>query len=279
MEIYRLTDHRKILTGLLARKRQGKTKLTFSALAERIGVQKTYVSRIMAGTACWSGDQAFLISEELGLEVDEAKYFSLLVEFERSGLEKRKSRLRAEIKELRRRNLRARHTLQETKMLPEQGLPERYLADPYHSIAHVYLTIGKHQRHMSRLAQLIGVSLPHLQSILEVLEGMGVLRYDRVKDLIQMKEQRIHTPTGSSLVQANQLLYRAMALDRIHRCPADRKNLFNAVFAGDISQQETIWAEFLKFISRVQKLNNDSPPHEVFYMQFDLFPWSGQEIL
>lgn len=87
MQLFRLTDHREILKSLIAARKGEDRPLHFSALAERIGTQKTYVSKVMAGDGCWNADQAFLIAEAFELSADEEEYFCLLVELERSGSE------------------------------------------------------------------------------------------------------------------------------------------------------------------------------------------------
>lgn len=271
MEIYSSLHHRKILTDLLQQRR-----LTFSALAQETGVQKTYVSKVMAGNACWSSDQAFLIGEYLGLEEDEALYFSLLVELERSGVEKRKQKIQEELKKLRRKHLRSQHSLQETTVPSEGAFPPEYFADPYHSLVHVFLSIPKFRRQTQQLASTLGIPLPHLHSIFGVLERMEVVRFDRKKDQVQLLKNSIHTPSGSASVMGHQQLFRAMAIDRIHRCPSDRKNNFSVAFTGDVHLQESIWAEFLNFVKRAQSISRDSTAKEVFYLQFDLFPWAAQ---
>ena len=276
MEVFATLDHREMINLFLERFRERGEKSSFAALAGMIGVQKPYVSRVMAGEACWSADQAFAISAELRLSADEAEYFALLVEEERTGLEKRRKFIQSKIKEIRRRNLRSRKALKAEAIERNDSVMTEYFVDPYHSLVHVYLSITKFQKNLLHLAETIGLSFSHLQAILGRLEVLGVITYDRARDQVRLIKESIHTPADSSLVHAHQALFRALSLDRFARCPVERKNTYSAVFSGDVSLQETLWAEFLEYLKRVERESkNPRPANEVYYLQFDLFPWAG----
>lgn len=278
MNVFRSLNHRQILTDFLSVQRSAGDKLSFSALADLIGVQKTYVSRIMAGTACWSADQAFAIAIELAMQPDEQEYFLLLVEIERTGLESRRKALQKQLRELRRRNLRSHKALESKVLQFDAALMAEYFADPYHSLVHVYLSLAKYRKNMAQLARVLGLTLPHVQRILHRLEEMGVVRYLSSRDEVEVLRPNVLTPTDAVLVPAHQSLFRAFSLDRLHRCPTERKNTFSAVFSGDSHLQETLWSEFLEYLKKVEAAaQNSREDNEVFYLQFDLFPWAGGE--
>ena len=275
---FKSLNHRKILQELIAEAPITKNRrMNFSVLAEALGIQKTYVSRIMVGDACWSADQVFLIAELFGLNEERTEYFSLLTEIERTGLEKRRLQLQGRMKELRRKHLRTEKSVQESTKIVDSGTAARsaYFADPYHSLVHVYLSIPKYQKHLKKLADELGVTLPYLKTLLHGLEELGVLNYNVSRDEVTLRESRIHSPGGSAEVFAHQQIFRALAIDRMHRCPSDRRNSFNVVFSGDPHLQESVWAEFLEFLKKAETLTRGSQSaKEIFYLQFDLFPWS-----
>ena len=281
MELFQTLNHRKILKDLVAKSLNAKGyRLTFSDLAQTIGVQKTYVSRVMAEQACWNADQAFQIGEFFKLSSDEATYYALLVEMERTGLGKRRAQLLEKVKHLRQIHLRSEKSVQQATQIAaptQSSTTAEYFSDPYHSIVHVYLSLPKFRKNMSRLAEELGLSLSYLKGILRRLESLNVLRYDSKNDVVTLTEARIHSPGGSPLVFGQQLLFRALAMDRMQRCPAARRNNFNVVFTADPSVQESIWGEFLEFLKKVEELANTSTAKEIFYLQFDLFPWTSDK--
>ncbi len=228
----------------------------------------------MAGETCWNSDQAFTVGECLNLKSDEFEYFCLLVELERCGYPKRRTHLQKKIKDLRRQNLRTARVLNADPLSGPNPALVDYFSDPYHSLVHVFLSMPKYRRGTHQISESLGLTREHLGNILEVLRTLGLIRYDARTDTVEILKSSIHTPSGSALPALQQQLYRAMAIDRLHRCPADRKNGFSVVFAGDVTLQETIWAEFLDFVKRIEKLAKGSIAEEIFYLQFDLFPWS-----
>lgn len=273
MNIFEMRDHREILKALInSRKSEG---YSFSKLATTIGVQKTYVSRVINNEACWSSDQAFAICNEFNFNEDEVDYFCLLIEEERCGLDIRSKHIKKLLKTLRRKHLRTEMSIQAQVVESKDQLSAEYFADPYHSLVHVYLTIPKYQKTLSILSTTVGISLDHLMKIIQRLEGLGVIKYDKKNDTVAVIQTSIHSPSGTPQIQAHQELFRAFALDRLHRCNEEQKNGFTVVFAGDKNLQESIWAEFLKFLEKTEKLAKSTSPENVYYLQFDLFPWTG----
>lgn len=276
MDLFKTLNHREILNDLIENKKKQGKRLSFSSLADAVGVQKTYVSRVMAGDACWNADQVFVLSQEFELTDDQAEYFALLVEIERSGLEKRRQALQTRVKEIRRRNLRSQKTLAAETLDVNAPAMAEYFADPYHSLVHVYFSIAKYRKGMTRLAQTLGIASAHLMQIVRRLQDLGVVRYNEKLDQVELLKPSVQTPADSQLVHAHQTLFRAMSIDRLVRCPINRKNTYSAVFSGDVSLQETLWAEFLQYLKKVEKAaHEDRNESEVFYLQFDLFPWAG----
>ncbi|MGZ3743401.1 MAG: DUF4423 domain-containing protein [Pseudobdellovibrionaceae bacterium] len=277
-EFFKSLNHRKILTDLVDEAPViKKRRVNFSVLAEALGIQKTYVSRVMANQACWSSDQVFLIAQFFRLSEEQAEYFGLLIEIERTGLEKRRQQLQVRVKALRRKHLRSEKSVAGSAKIESPDSPAKtaYFADPYHSLVHVYLSLPKYQKHMQSLADDIGLTFSHLQTLLRRLEELGVISYNADRDEIILRESRIHSPSGSPEVFAHQQLFRALSFDRMHRCPADRRNGFNVVFSGDSHLQESVWAEFLEFLKKAEALTRTSKStKEIFYLQFDLFPWT-----
>lgn len=278
MNIFSSTDHREILNAVIEDRKKAGDALSFSTLAKSVGLQKSYVSKVMAGEACWGADQVFALTSFLNLGADEAEYFTLLVEIERSGLEARRKFLQTKIKNLRRRNLRSQNVLKSEKIDRQDSIMAEYFADPYHSLVHVYLNLPKYQKNMERLGKTLGITRGHLEAILGRLEKLALIKYERSNDQVRILKSFVHTPTNNELVHAHQMMYRALSLDRLARCSPDRKNTYSAVFAGDVSFQESLWAGFLEYLKKVEEAAiGTAQANEVFYLQFDLFPWNGGE--
>src|SRR5688500_14100978 len=79
MHLGTYTNYRELLRGEVGalKARHGRSK-SFANLAAHCGIQKTYLSQVLAARANLSADQAFLAAEFLELEEADLEYFVTL---------------------------------------------------------------------------------------------------------------------------------------------------------------------------------------------------------
>src|SRR5690348_17225901 len=97
MEFYRINDYRKGLKWGLERLASRGEKLTSARLAEAMGVQSPYLSKVFAGHADLNDDQLYMACEALKLSTEESKYLRLLLAHARAAIKARRDEIHRDI--------------------------------------------------------------------------------------------------------------------------------------------------------------------------------------
>ena len=272
--LFEETSYKNILRQNLEDKkaRFGNT-YTFQKMASACGVQKTYLSRVLANEKSHlNSDQLFLASEFLGFSDSENEFLFLLFEYERSVVQKRRSELKSQIDILRRKNLKTETSLSIPKIdLKPSELDELFL-NPYLQLIQVYLTIDRFAEEPEKIAEALLIPIETFHLNLKRLETMGLVR--REKKRVSVVQANLHLSSESPLIAAYRSQMRLAALEQMRRLPPDRVYSFSAVFSTTPEIRSKIHAEFLKYIKQVQKLAETGAKRDVFQMNFDLLPWS-----
>ncbi|MEN0059958.1 MAG: hypothetical protein AAGB31_14050, partial [Bdellovibrio sp.] len=98
LNVYEFTSYSKYLKALT---QKGERPFTVSALAQFAGVQRPYLSNVLAGRAHLNAEQGYRLGEKLRFDDKAQTYLSLLIEYERASEQKYKSFLFSKIKEQR----------------------------------------------------------------------------------------------------------------------------------------------------------------------------------
>jgi len=276
MNIYSYTSSAKIIKNWVGEKKKTDKTLNFTSLAEGIGVQKAFISQVLTDKANLNLDQAFQIAQHLNFNEEEKEYFLLIVEKERSGLASRKEELTKKIKELQKNFGGSKKSVQAHFLDTEKSedFMREYFLDPYHSIVHVHLTVPEHVRNPFGLAEKLGLSRERLERIFKVLHGLEVIEFEAKKKSVKVLKERLHTVDQNQLNANQQVLFRALSLERLITVQKDKRMAFNVTYSADAKTFAEVQKEFHIFIQKVGELVGSAPASEVYQLNFDLFPWS-----
>jgi len=152
VNIYKSLDYRKSLELRLAEKRKWERGYTYSKMAEVIGVQQPYLSKVMDGHANFNSDQLFLACEFLQFNPSETEFLLLLLEHSKCIVKKRCKLLLEQIEAIRAKHLDTREFVQGSNIAVQAEGASIYYLDPMIQIVHVALTIEEYRKNLKILA-------------------------------------------------------------------------------------------------------------------------------
>ncbi len=270
MSVFRHSNYREALAEELEiRQRTG--RWTLRKLAEKSGVQPSFLTNVMKGRADFSSDQLYAVCECLEFPASERKYFLLLLEFERSSHQGRKRELETEIQRLQKQHLKSESHLQAAKVEVTLDMVAEYYLDPFVQLAHVHLNFPAYAKDPEKLRALMGISKSHLSQILDVLVRIGYIRHEGQTYHVITKNK--HLPKESPLCGPHQSLMRLKSIDQMQRLAFDEKYSFSATFTGTQETKTRVQEAFLGFLKKAEAAVRPAESKAVFQMNFDLFPW------
>ncbi len=275
MSIFRFFNYRECLTHCVQVRQSTRPDLNFQKLAEGARVSKSYLSKVLSGKANLSGDQLFLIAQELKLSEDETSYLELLLEKERCGVKERIRLFDRRLSEMRERHLQARSFLvsEEAASVPE-GLQLYYL-DPWVTLVHVGLTIPTYSRNPQRLAQALGIDSKTLDACVTSLVTLGLAEHT-LKGVRILKDS-VHLEKGSPFYPAWRSQLQLLGLSRCARQRGQNAMGISVVFSSNEKARNEFHTRLLELISQVQGLVAEGPFEDLYQFNVDLFRWTPEQ--
>lgn len=272
MKIFEFSDYREYLRQRV----RNQDKITFAWVAAQARMQRPAFSKVMNGAVDLSSDQVFLIAEALSLSPDEAAYFELLVERERSGLSARKDAISEKIRKIQNRQVKT-PTEIATSDTTFQSDADRvaYFTNPWAPLAHIFLTIPAYQAEPQKILRHLDISKGELTAILELLRRMGVVKKTN-KGAWVTSEASVHSQ-DFALPTVQQLLFRAVQLQRLSVIPLSERYGLSVAFSSDEQTHEEARQILVKAVTKIHGLVSASPSKAVYHLNVDLFPWEKRE--
>lgn len=277
MKIFEFNDYRQVIKKLIDEKKSKDSSITYASFAEVIGVQKTFVSKVLKELAHFSDDHLHLAFEYFQFNDIETQYMKLLYDHNRSGLNKRKSKLMKEIsriqEEQRQFHVHTRAEMQKPELTTEMA---EYYLDPLNLIVHAHMGIPKYQNQPSLLSNALGISQEQLQTCLQTLQRLKIVQAQG-KKIIPMKEA-LHLDVRSMFCKPHQMLFRIRSQERLMDLTPESRFMLSTTFSGTEEMKAQIQEHFLIFMKQVEKLiQNAEISEKVYQLNFDLFPWTDSK--
>ncbi len=194
--VFEFSDYRKALSHLMEI-HSGEQRGLQTRLANHMGCQQAYLSRVMAGNAELSQEQAVAAGAFFNLDTLEQEYFLTIVNFNRAGTpelrrfyEKRRSEILARKLEIKSR-IKA-----DGSLSPERKAT--YYSDWIYSAVHMATAIPKYSS-VSSLATRLALPETRVREILEFLEDSGLVEKKSGRYL--SKVAAIHLGNNHALVK------------------------------------------------------------------------------
>ncbi len=278
MRFFEFDDYRSALQSYIDFLKEEGEPISYSSFADSIGVQKTFISKVFKQDAHLSEDHLFLAIEALGLNPEEENFLWLLFEHDRSGLEKRRQILRAEIGRIQEAQRQLKQHTQAEILRPEEKFEfAEYYLSPLNLIVHAHIGIPYFQKHPELIAKALGITKIELDHALNVLKRSQLIRVDQQGVAYPLK-QAIHLDIKSIYCKPHQGLLRNLCHERIMKVSPERRFILNQTFSGSADIKGKIQEKFLVFMKEVESLiREDSTSDRVYQITFDLFPWTDRE--
>jgi len=267
--------YRPLLREQAARWKKEHNGWTLQRIAEKAAIQAPYLTNVLKERAHLSADQLHSLAQVFQWDADELDYGSLLLEWERSGLPKRKERLMAKIEAVRKNKLESKANLK--KDVIETGTPEeltRFFLNPFYYLLNVFLGIPRFSRDPARIASCLNVHPARVATWLKDLTRMKFL--EQGENGYKVVRKNFHLPRESPLCEPHQQLMLQLSHQHLQSLPEDKKYSFTVTFSADPRARENIQREFLSFLKKIEPIVKDAPPEDLYGMRFDLFQWSHE---
>jgi uncharacterized protein (TIGR02147 family) len=274
MSIFSKLDYRVILKEIVEGKKKIDSSINFQSLATASRIQKAYLSQVIKGHRDLSQDQLHLACGYLELKEHESHYFSLLLEYARSGLSERKKKLLQEIKKLQKQHSKTSAHIEVN--VHERNIVNRddYHLDPFNQIVHLCISIPKLRDNPKAIAKALFVPLVTVTNSLKKLEKMDIIKVENGKIVDEARD--LHIPKDSPLFLAWKNSLNLLSQNRIRLLGDSKSYNFSVVFTADEEVQKEIHHQFMLFLKKVKKMVEKCEDKEVFQMNFDLFSWSEE---
>jgi uncharacterized protein (TIGR02147 family) len=272
LSIYATIDYRKALRTLVEARQISDRTLTFQSLAESTRIPKSYISKVLSGSANLSSDQAFALGKALGLSPEEMKYFLLLLERERSGLKERQRELDSEISFIQEKHLQTKVHLSNaglTELSPDYSL---YYLPPWAQIVHIGMTIPKFAKNPDLLRDTLDIGGTEFLYTIRTLEKMKLLTPQ--KNGYEVALPKTHISPDSPYYRAWKIQQDALANSAFLNRRDAKHYGYSVTFSATEAVRDEFRRKFLKMLQEAQELAAKSDCESVFQMRFDLFSWT-----
>ena len=235
-------------------------------LAQALGCQATFISQVLRGDVDFNQDHAYGVSEFIGHDAAEARYFLHLVLLARAGSPGQRKFLGAELERMAReqsdlkKQLRARETLSDEEM-------QIYYSSWQYGAVRVALTIPA-LREPQPIAERLGIPVARVQEILNFLCATGLA--ERRPQGVFPTQLLTHLGKDSPLINQHHTNWRLKLLEGLDRRAPDDVHFSSVVSIGgrDVARIRNL---LNKAVTDFSGLVKDSPEQELYSMGIDFF--------
>ncbi len=274
MNIFNSLSYVEIISNILKTRKKVNSQFTFSRLAEAMGIQKTYVSRVMKGDAHFTSDQLYLACKFFEFNEEETDFLQLLLEIARCQINARRKILMTRARKIQDRHRETKTTLAaEIVETPQSTSYQSYYLDPLNLIVHTYLSIPQFRDNPKLLTHKLRLSTSGLEKILQTLQKLSLIRWNRNTESYEVLKDHLHLAGDSHINPAYQTLMRVASNDHCLRLRAEKKFNLAVTLSADTEAKNKIHDEFLVFLKAIEKYVRQASSEDVYQMNFDLFSW------
>lgn len=273
MNVFTETDYRKILKTAVSERKKIAPKCNFQHLADAMRVQKSYLSRVVNGSANLSPDQLFLVCEYFEFDEKQRDYVFLLLEYARCGSKKYREAVLGKIRRIQARYLETKEHLKAKSVTGNSSGSETYYLDPLHQIVHIALSIARYQSDLALLAHDLRIPVERLLSAVQKLEQLGIISREK-NGAIKTLVKNVHLPRTSPVYTSWRNQLKLISMQQLQNLGPSDSYSFAVVFSADIATRRLIQSRFLEFLKEVEEMVGKASNKNVFQLNFDLFNWT-----
>lgn len=238
----------------------------YTKIAGELSVHTTLISQIFNGAKDLTIEQAFKITEHLGLSELEQEYFLSLVEQKRAGTFELKKYYEKNLTRLKKSSQEVKTQLPKSKILKENDLAT-YYSDPLY-IAVKLITSIKGNQTKEAIAQRLNIPLKQLGPMLNFLEKNGLLI--KKDNCYEMGVAKTHLEAKSPLVALHHTNWRLKAIENYG--PLSSEDLgFTAPLTISKKDFKKVKTYLLDVIKQTGEIVDKTNPEELACLNIDLF--------
>ncbi len=267
MNIYEFSGYKQYLKAWIkARPKRGHGESR--RIAEALSVSTTMISQVLSGDKHFSLELSSDLCDYLGLSEKETDYFFLLVEYERAGTHRLKTKLKRKIETLKSQALVLKERLEKDKELSEYDKATFYSSWIYSGIRNLIATDSSLT--IDSISERLQIPRNQIQKILDFLLESGLCELKQNKYVVGAK--RTHLGNDSPLVTKHHQNWRMQGFNKM--IFTEDKNLFyTAPMSLSKEAAGMIREELPSFIEKVNKLVVDSDSETVRCLNIDFFEY------
>ncbi len=264
MNIYAFNDYRNYLRSLSGGRKERTGFKT--SLAKAANCFNSYVSKVLNDQAHFTLEQAEAISEYLGHNKNQKKFFFLLVQRDRAGTTALKKHFTKEIEVERESALNLKNQMP-TEFNFSAETESRYYSHWLYSAVDLALTVAGLNSGPD-LARYLGVSLAKINQVVEFLVETGVVQEKQGK--LQTTANHIHLASNSANIIKHHTNWRLKALESIDNLNENNLHYSSSVTVSDedFVKIKELLVECLK---NTNKVVDTSHAQNLFAINVDLF--------
>lgn len=270
---YSFTDYKKLLKQRLNFIRKSTPALTWRAIAEKISIQATYLSKALNdGVTHLSDDHLFGICQILEFKPDETDFVLLLRALNTTQDRNREEYLTKKIQDLKKKRIIS------ADFVDTQGSDlshqMNYLLDPTTVLVHCALFIPKYKKDPLQLCSQLGIGQKRLRKSLEILHSCKyVVMGANPFEVIEVNSVSPHFSREHPLTRTHQTALKASLMSRLTQTAESAKESFIVIFTMDEQGFHRSKEAFAEFIKKVQSIAQSSRHDKLYQLNFDLLEW------
>lgn len=235
-------------------------------MAGAIRCQPAYVSQVLNGDAHLSLEQADLLNEFFHHGKEEAHFFLLLVQKERSGTKSLKDYFQKQIDEILRKRTEVSHRLDVNTSLSDREQAIYYSSWVYAAV-HIAVSIPR-LRSKSDISQFLHLPVQQVSETLEFLLKVGLVSQEQ--DRYTVGKTRTFLAKNSPHIHQHHSNWRHQAIEALNR-EQEKELHYTSIFSLTEDDAIKLKDRILDMIKENNKLISASKEEEVFCFTMDLF--------
>lgn len=235
-------------------------------LAEFLGVQPSFVSRVLAGDQDFSSEHIVRVAGFLELNEDETDYLVLVHHRDRAGAKDLRAHYQKQIERVDERRAQVKSQVRADRRMISDGDALRYYGTWYHAAVHMFLRIPEVD--LASISEALALPLVKVKESVRILEEIGMIESDRGK--WKVLDQRLHNAKDSLGLRAHHMNWRQAAVRAWDEGGADDM-FYSLVMSTDRGTAKRIKEVLLESIASVDPLLGPSDDREVHALNIDFF--------
>jgi uncharacterized protein (TIGR02147 family) len=267
MNIYEFLSYKSYLKAWMkARPKKGHGE--GRRIAEALGISTTMISQVLNGDKNFNLELSSDLCDYLGLNEKETDYFFLLVEYERAGTHRLKTKLKNKIETLKASAQVLKDRLEKDKELSDHDKAVFYSSWVYSGIRNLIATDSSAT--IDSISQRLQIPRNQIQKIFDFLLETGLCELKQNKFSVGAK--RTHLGNNSALVTKHHQNWRIQGFNKM--IFAEDKNLFyTAPMSLSKEAADKIREELPSFVEKINKLVVNSDSEIVRCLNIDFFEY------